>query len=427
MISVNEAVALIREQVLTRRLAEASGVDLVDTKKCTGRVLAQDVLADRDFPPFDRVTMDGVAVATAEVMNLITSGDCRLRIAATQAAGEPPATRPAGPTCIEIMTGAPLAHGCDAVLPVEWLRVEDGWAYIEGPNVETVRKALSQKAYLNLHRRGSDSPAGDVLLRVGKRLHAPDIAALASVGSDHVKVVPRPRVCVITTGNEAVAAGSSVKDHQIRQSNGPAILAALLSRGISPVDATHVPDERAALRKAVQAGLGTADVVILTGGVSAGRYDLVPDVLADCGVQKVFHKVRQRPGKPLWFGAAANGPLVFGLPGNPVSALISLYRYALPALRDLETVWSGAAVDRLAIMAGPRRRVICHDLPDIRPGMTRFIPVRLEPGGDAVQVAMNGSGDLLSLTSADGFVERSGEAPGDDRARNSAAPFYAFD
>ncbi len=418
---------------------ETRSVDHVETLplgQASGRVLAQEIVADRDFPPFDRVAMDGIAVHTDAMKRRLLRGEYALCIDGTQAAGEPQGVLSNPESCLEIMTGAPLPHGCDAVLPVEWLRVDDGWARIAAAHLQDALRAAPGR---NIHARASDGRAGDVLLSSGQRVRAPELAALASVGCTHVRVAAAPRIHVITTGDEAVPVASPVEDHQIRQSNGPALAAALGARGYRNIHLEHALDKAEPLQRAVHSGLGSADVIILTGGVSAGRFDLVPGVLAACGVRQVFHRVRQRPGKPLWFGKAASGAFVFGLPGNPVSALVSVYRYVLPFLSALETA-RPAGSDRAAeTFRTARPLVAARDIPAARPGWTQFVPVRLGTDGVAVRVPMNGSGDLVAMTAADGFVELRGGpvgqqrasghegAPGQDSAPGQArVPYYDF-
>ncbi len=421
MISVQEASQLITEELFSHIQAVVPGKDAlewVELARARGRVLAEKVVADRDFPPFDRVAMDGIAVRSDALAERLARGEHALPIASTQAAGEPRHALAEPESCIEIMTGASLPAGCDAVLPVEWLRVENGWAHITDGHLEDALRVAPGR---NIHARASDRRAGDILLRAGQCIRAPEVAALASVGCAKVQVAALPRVHIITTGNETVPVASRVKDHQIRQSNGPALAAALGGHGYAPDHVVHVPDNEVPIRTAVLSGLGSADVIILTGGVSAGRFDLVPGVLASCGVREVFHKIRQRPGKPLWFGAAKDGAFVFGLPGNPVSALVCLYRYVLPFLSAFEVGRAAGVAATGRTFRSCRHHVACHDLPAAKIGWTQFVPVRMNANGVATRVPMNGSGDLLALTGADGFVEWSADMP------LGHVPFYAFD
>ncbi|MDT0631560.1 molybdopterin molybdotransferase MoeA [Rubrivirga sp. S365] len=373
MITVAEADALLSEHV---RALPAIAVPLAEA---AGRVLREAVVADRDVPPFDRVTMDGVALASADLDRR------RFRVASTQAAGEPPHTLSEAGDCVEIMTGAALAEGADTVVRYEDLVLEDGWA--------SLREGVAVTPGQNIHGRGDDRRAGEPVLGPGVRIGPGHVTALASLGAATVRVSAVPRVAVVTTGDEVVAVAETPLPHQIRQSNGPALRAALALHGVPDVALAHAPDDEARLRTVFEGALRTSDMLVLTGGVSAGRFDLVPGVLASLGVREVFHKVRQKPGKPLWFGVAEDGTPVFGLPGNPVSALVGLVRYVVPFL--------DAAAGR---PAPPRPRLRLTALPRRKNDFTHFVPVRRD-GLDAHPAPSNGSGDVLSLVASDGIAE----------------------
>lgn len=231
-----------------------------------------------------------------------------------------------------------------------------------------------------------------VAVPAGVRLTPARIAALASVGKACVRVSRWPDLRVVTTGDELVEADAPVLPHQIRQSNGLAIRAALLAKGFGEAALRHTPDDEVSLRHAVRDGL-EGDLLILSGGVSRGRTDLVPGVLKAEGVSEVFHRVAQKPGKPLWFGVLEGGPAVFGLPGNPVSVLVCLYRYVIPALERASGRESAEPL-RLTLAEEPRR----HG------ELTLFLPVRRR-GAEAHLLPSRGSGDFLSLVPSDGFVE----------------------
>ena len=393
MLSVPDADRLLAEHV--RRLAP----ETVGLERAAGRVLREPVRADRDLPPADRVTMDGVALRSADV----TRGVRRFPVASAQHAGEAPHAVPVA-ACVEVTTGSVLPVGADTVVPVEHLRFADGVAeLLDGTEVAAGRF---------VHRRGSDAPVGRVLVAAGTRLGPAHVAALASVGASRVRVGLRPRVALVTTGDELVPSGAPVLPHLVRQSNGPALAAALALHGYPTAAAVHAPDAAGPLRAALAAALASADVVVVTGGVSMGRLDLVPDLLAALGVRRVFHRVAQRPGKPIWFGVTA-GAAVFGLPGNPVSCLTCLVRYVVPFLAAME----GAE-------ARPPRLVSVEPLPEAPPGLTLFAPVRLARAGDASAYAeavrTGGSGDLVSLLPTDGIAEI---VPGTTAA---LAPFFPW-
>jgi molybdopterin molybdotransferase len=376
-----EAEALIRERVRplpveSRPLASLSGA-----------VLAQSVRAERDQPPFDRVTMDGIAFASQAWRD----GRRTFRIAGTQAAGEPPLQLHDAKECVEAMTGAILPTGCDCVVPVERLTIADGTA--------TVDDEVAVAPFLNVHTRGLDAREGDLLLARGTRLRAPELAVLASCGLPRADVHADPRIVVVTTGDELVAPDEPIAAWQVRRSNSDALRGALNLRGFQRVAEDHLPDDHSVLAARLAVHLATHDVVVLTGGVSMGRFDHVPSVLRGLGVVEVLHKVAQRPGKPIWFGIGPQGQTVFGLPGNPVSALVCLLRYTIPAL---------------AAMMGARQPNGPEYVPlgapfSVKPALWLFLPVQVEHSPTMGFVAMprptRGSGDFVSLLGTDGFVE----------------------
>jgi len=360
-------------------------IESLPLAQCGGAVLRENVYGERDAPPFDRVAMDGIALRAADTQKLR-----EFRIQARQAAGDAPLTLAAGSQCIEIMTGAMLPGGCDAVVPVERLQVQGGVARLED--------GLAVTPGMNIHARGSDSTRGALLLAAGTRLAAPEIAVAAGAGMARVRVSSQPNIVVISTGNELVEPGEPVLPHQVRRSNAYAVLAALRQRGFRRVADDHVRDDADELRARLRFQLGTHDVLILSGGVSMGALDLVPGALRDLGVREVFHKIEQRPGRPLWFGVGPAGQAVFGLPGNPVSTLVCLVRYVTPALY--------AAMGEAPI--APQRLALAEPV-EVRHTLTSFLPVRIvgdDWGRDwAEPRPTNGSGDFTSLTGTDGFVE----------------------
>ena len=361
-------------------------IESLPLTQCAGAVLRENIYAERDQPPFDRVAMDGVALNSQEV----SSGARSFRVQATQAAGDAPLTLAARTDCIEVMTGAVLPVGCDCVVPIEKLAIARGQA--------TLAADAQVEAWQNVHRRGSDTCQGALLLRAGQRLRAPEIAIAASAGMARVRVASQPMLAVISTGNELVEPGEPVLAHQVRRSNAYAIVSALREHGFQRVADDHIRDHVEELRERLHFHLETHDVLVLSGGVSMGRFDLVPQVLGELGVRTIFHKVAQRPGKPLWFGVAPSGAAVFGLPGNPVSTLVCLTRYVLPALRG-SLGQSPQPVQRTALAAPVT----------VTPPLTHFMPVRLEQddwGREwAVPAPTNGSGDFTGLAGTEGFIE----------------------
>jgi len=361
-------------------------IESLPLAQCAGAVLRENIYAERDQPPYDRVAMDGVALDS----HAVSAGRRSFRIQATQAAGDAPLTLDAPADCIEVMTGAVLPVGCDSVVPIEKLAIELGHA--------ALALHAQVEPWQNVHRRGSDTRQGALLLSAGRRLRAPEIAIAASAGMARIRVASQPMLAVISTGNELVEPGEPVLAHQVRRSNAYAVVSALRAHGFQRVADDHIRDDAEELRERLHFHLETHDVLVLSGGVSMGRFDLVPQVLGELGVRTIFHKVAQRPGKPLWFGVAPSGAAVFGLPGNPVSTLVCLTRFVLPALRG-----------SLGQSPQPAQRMALAAPVTVTPPLTHFLPVRLEQddwGREwAVPAPTNGSGDFTGLAGTEGFVE----------------------
>lgn len=367
-------------------------IEAVPMHEAIDRVLRQTVVAERDQPPFDRVMMDGIAIAHADFEN----GTRRFPIQGTQAAGDPQLILEPG-KCIEIMTGASLPRGTDCIVPVERITVADGAAEIEADYGAKERQFI--------HPRASDHKKDAELLTPGKRISAMDIAVIASAGLTDVDVSRSPIIRVISTGNELVPAGERIEDHQIRLSNGPAVIAMLDRHGYGDCEHDHLPDEPELLEQRIEEHLAAADVLILSGGVSMGKADYVPEVLKTLGVEVIFHKISQRPGKPMWFGKGPKGQAVFALPGNPVSTLVCCRHYVIPALAR-----AAGLADR-----PPEFAALTEDV-TFEPKLTCFLPVKLlsSTGGQALAMPVhtNTSGDFASLSGSDGYIELSLEQTG---------------
>lgn len=375
------AEALSRVQAAMPELS----VESVTLRAASGRVLRQVVEAERDQPPFDRVMMDGVAIRHAD----FAQGTREFPVQDTQMAGDAVVELAPG-QCVEIMTGASLPTNADCVIPVERISVSDGMAMLE--------TGYEPDAHQFIHPRASDHAAGSHLLLPGTRISPPDIAVVATAGLTKVEVSRSPRVRVISTGNELVAAGAPIEPHQVRLSNGPAIQALLAQHGHYDCEHDHLVDERSVLRERIAAHLAEADVMILSGGVSMGKADYVPEVLAELGVKMNFHRISQRPGKPMWFGSGPDGQAVFALPGNPVSALVCCRQYVIPALAK-----ASAETARM-----PEFASLAADV-TFKPELTCFQPVRLISNAAGQVLAMpvktNTSGDFTALSGTDGYVE----------------------
>ncbi len=350
-----------------------------------GATLRERVVAAYDQPPFDRVTMDGIAFAFAAY----EQGRRAFRIAGTQAAGTPPLSLGNTEHCIEVMTGAMLPAGCDCIVPVEQLSVADGVARLEPEAAPQSRS--------NIHERGTDSRRGEELLQPGIRLGPAEVAVIAANGQTHALVSRPPRIAVISTGDELIEPGKPLAAWQIHRSNVYAVMAALQRRGFTQLTLDHLPDDPTILRERLAAHLQAHDVLILSGGVSMGRFDYIPQVLGELGVRVVFHKVAQRPGKPLWFGVGTAGQTVYALPGNPVSTLVCFGRYVFAGLE------TSLGTARRALES-----IVLAESFEVKPALALFVPVQIASGPagrTAVPKPTHGSGDFTSLIGTDGFVE----------------------
>jgi molybdopterin molybdotransferase len=352
---------------------------------CVGRILAEDVRAERDQPPFDRVTMDGIAIAFRD----LAAGRRSFEVVGIQAAGaEPLAVATA--QCVEVMTGTALPRGADTVVPVERVQRSGATAAIAADAAVVAEQFV--------HRRGSDRSQGSLVLRSGTRLGPAEIAVLAGAGLAAALVTELPRVAVISTGDELVDAGKPIETHQIRSTNDRAVEASLIHHRLGTVTRARLRDDANALAVAIDRLDSEHDVLVLSGGVSMGKFDFVPSVLTELGAKLVVQKVEQRPGRPMWFGVSARGKPIFALPGNPVSTLVCTTRYVLPALRHASGL--APAPTELAEVAAPI---------EASPTLTLFTPVTLSSSERGTLLAQpsptNTSGDFMRLAGTDGFVE----------------------
>ncbi len=380
-------------------------VEWVPVAKSTGRILRQAVAAERDQPPFDRVTMDGIAVNFAS----LDGGNREFAVEATQYAGDPALQLGSHSNCIEIMTGAALPDGADCIIPVERLTIENQIATIEDGYVAEKNQFV--------HPRGSDYREGHRVLQPHATVSPLDIAVIASCGLETVQVSELPAIRVVSTGNELVPAGQPIAPHQIRMSNGPALIALLQQHGFSDIAHEHLTDEPVALEARLARHLDDAKVLVLSGGVSMGKADFVPQALENLGVRLVFHKIRQRPGKPMWFGIGPNDQAVFALPGNPVSSLVCCRQYVLPALRAA----SGGLMPEV-------QQATLTETVTFGADLTFFMPVRITALADgrtgAIPVRTNTSGDFSALSGTYGYVELAREQS--DFPAGTAVPLHPW-
>jgi molybdopterin molybdotransferase len=377
MVSVEEA------EKITQSKTKDYGTENVPFDKALGRVLAEDFKADRDIPPYNRVAMDGIAIQYEAFLNGVRS----FAIKATQAAGDIPSAIHQPNECIEIMTGAALPDTADTVIRYEDLNINNGIATIQ---IDNIRKGQ------NIHFKGTDKKTNDVVVPAHQIVTPIVINIAASVGSTELCVKKLPKVVVISTGNELIDVNQIPSPYQIRSSNNYTIKAVLQQYGLT-ADMLHIPDDPTTTKQQIQHCLSQYDLIILCGGISMGKFDYIPSVLEKLSVQKLFHKVKQRPGKPFWFGCYQDNVLVFAFPGNPVSMFMCLYRYFLP--------WLDAS---LKIITPTIHAVLGADV-TFNSSLQYFLQVKLNVNNEgqliATPMAGNGSGDYANLTEADAFME----------------------
>lgn len=386
MIEVCDAVAAVLRETLP---LEPQTIPLPDA---LGLVLAEDIHADADSPPFDKSLVDGFAVRLAD-------GAASLPVIEVVSAGQLPTRVLDQPAAIQIMTGAPLPVGADAVVQIEFtssLTDAEGQTLVSIPN-----KVASWKPGTNILRQGASTRRGDLVVASGSELRPQELGALAEWGRALVLARRRPRVAVLATGDELVPIELTPGPGQIRNSNETMLCAQIRRAGADPVPLGIARDERVHLRQRIDAGL-QADVLVLSGGVSMGDKDFVPSELSAAGVRQVFHKVNVKPGKPVWFGVRGESParrtLVFGLPGNPVSSMVCFELFVRPALRRLMGI-SPAELTRVkAQLTQP------HTTKGDRP---TYQPARLEwrdDGPSVSAVPWVGSSDLRATVAANAMA-----------------------
>ncbi len=426
-ITVSEAQALIAAQV---RPFPTEGCSL---EAAAGRFLREDILADRDFPPFDRVALDGVALA----FSALERGESTFTLQATLGAGQPRVALSSDRHCIEVMTGGLLPEGADCVIPVE--RVE------RFAEIVAVRPGAAPRRGENISAQASERRAGGILLRSGTRLRSTHVAICAAVGRRELAVAGAPLISLASRGDELVALDRPPEPYQLRISNRYGAEAALREAGYRRLRLFHLPDGREPLRARLEEVLAAADVVITSGGTSIGKFDHLPALLVEAGVECLFSGVRERPGLSFWFGVTPRGKPVFALPGSPVSAAILLYRFVLPYLAACSAAPAGGEATERPKAGAPaapipaasggesppserRKRATLAAEVEAQGDLTLFLPVTLEPQVDgrlaATPCPTRGSGDLTALCASDGFLEL---PPGAARfAVGTAWPLYRW-
>jgi molybdopterin molybdotransferase len=380
MVSADQALQIVLENVAPL------GVERIPILDALGRVIAEDISSSRDIPGFDNSAMDGYAVRAVDLAKASESNPIKLAIVETVGAGQVPTRRLSAGEATRTMTGAPVALGADAIIPVERTRGS-------GDLVEFL--AAAEKGTF-IRPRGEDLRLGELVMSAGKTLTPADLGMLASVNRAMVEVIRRPRVAIVATGDELVDVDQPPVGAQVVNSSAYALAGAVREAGADPVILKVARDDAREIRERLAEAM-TFDAVLSTGGVSVGQFDHVKGALDELGMRQLFHGVAQKPGRPLKFGTVGYRP-IFGLPGNPVSTLVCFYLYARPALLK---------------MSGRRRvglpRVQARCSVDIKTSkdLTEFVRVKLERDRDgytATPTGSQGSGILSSLSRADGLL-----------------------
>lgn len=378
MITVEQATDIILQT------ARDFGIESIPLDEAIGRTLRENLYADRDFPPFHRVTMDGIAIRH----EAFQAGQRSFPIEGVAAAGGAQMQLQSPQHCLEAMTGAVLPSGADTVIRYEDLEIAEGQARVM---IEEIGWGQ------NVHKQGEDRLEGSLVVPVGIKLSPAEIGVAATVGKAHLLVSRLPKTVIISTGDELVEVAETPLPHQIRRSNEHRLRATLARFGIA-ADTLHLRDDLEEVRQELAAVLGKYEVVILSGGVSEGKFDYLPQAMADLKVEKLFHKIKQRPGKPFWFGQAPSGAIVFALPGNPVSSFMCTQRYFIPWLERC-----------LGLPAKQYPGAVLQQQVVFKPDLTYFMQVKVaydEQGRIlAIPSEGHGSGDLANLVDADAFLQ----------------------
>jgi len=381
MISVEEALKIILKNT------QDFGVEEIPFLESVGRTLKEDILADRDFPPFNRVSMDGIAIN----QEYFKEGIRDFKIEGVQAAGAEQKTMKVASNCREVMTGAVLPENTDTVIRYEDIVIENGIATIQIDSITGNQ---------NVHQKGKDRSQGDLLIPKNRIITAAEIGVIATVGEATVKVAKTPKVMIVSTGDELVEVSETPLAHQIRRSNA-FTLVSLLERLNIQAETSHITDDKELLKQKISGYLNEYDVLLFSGAVSKGKFDFLPEILEELKVQKLFHRVAQRPGKPFWFGRLVSeetrrDKIVFAFPGNPISTYVNCLVYFYPWFAKS----AGFELKEETVILG-------KDV-SFKPQLTYFLQVRIDVKFGhlvAFPIKGNGSGDLASLVEADGFIQ----------------------
>jgi molybdopterin molybdotransferase len=360
-------------------------------------VLAEPIRADRNFPPFNRVTMDGIAIQ----YDYYQKGARQFHIENTQAAGMPQKKLRDNQNAMEVMTGAVLPEGADTVIRYEDIELREGLARLKTDAIERGQ---------NIHYQGEDAKQNELLLEPGVVISPAEVSLIASTGKSSVKVLALPPVAIVSTGDELVEIDETPLPWQVRRSNSYAVQSALMEMNLR-CDVYHIRDDQQELFNQLNHIFKKHSIVILSGGVSKGKFDFVPQALEALGIKKLFHQVNQRPGKPFWFGKSENH-IVFALPGNPVSTYLCFYRYVKPWLKKC-----------LGLNLTHSQAILAADF-TFKPALTYFLQVKVSNEQGKLMAypdAGGGSGDFVNLKEVTGFLELPAE-----RVEFKAGEVYSY-
>jgi molybdopterin molybdotransferase len=395
LISVQQANSIILNNT------EDFGVETIHLTKSLNRILKENITADRDFPPFDRVSMDGIAISKA----LFDKGLRSFKIENVQAAGSEQITLKNPTNCIEAMTGAILSKNTDVVIPYEQISIENGIASVQINAIDYFK---------NIHPQGFDQKKGTLLIEENTLITAAEIGVLATVGKATVKVAKQPKIAIIATGNELVDIDKNPASHQIRKSNVYTVMAMLNELNLE-AELFHFNDNKEELLTEINQLLNCFDVLLFSGGVSKGKFDFLPQVFEELKVQKLFHSVQQRPGKPFWFGKKEH-KTVFAFPGNPVATFLNFIKYFKP--------WYLKSV---GLPFEPKNYAILEEDFTFKAHLTYYLQVKISNKNGtliAKPIAGKGSADLTNLLEADGFLELNAEQI--EFKKGSVLPFLPY-
>lgn len=395
LIKVEDALEIIMAST------EDFGKECVSLENSLGRVLKEPVHADRDLPPFNRVSMDGIAIR----YSAFEEGKRTYKIEGIQAAGSPQLDLSSKDACLEVMTGGVLPNNADAVIPYELISIDNGCATLNTEDVSSMQ---------NVHLKGLDRKENELLVEENRLISPAEIGVLATVGIPKVAVAKIPRIAIISTGDELVDVDQTPLPHQIRMSNVHSLKALVEPYGIRP-DLFHLTDDPVELKEKISDLLSNYDILMFSGAVSKGKFDYLPQILHELDVKKLFHRVRQRPGKPFWFGKRGH-VTVFAYPGNPVSTCVSCTYYFIPWLRK-----------SLGLPPGTENTAVLDSNFNFKPVLTYFLQVKLVNRNGTVYAmpeAGNGSGDLANLTLNDAFLKLDAER--DQFKKGEVFPYFTF-